>query len=74
MFEKKSADYIPRCRVVQLGDYPSLDTLAKNMIKEKQRFERLVLSKEQLLEMFAVSRYNSNDDLPLADLSFVPAR
>lgn len=44
-------------RVVQLGDYPSLDTLAKNMIKEKQRFERLVLSKEQLLEMFAYNPF-----------------
>lgn len=35
-------------------DYPALETLAKNVVKEKQKFERLVVTKEQLLEMFAV--------------------
>ena len=39
-----------------MGDYPSLETLAKNVVKEKQKFERLVISKENLLEMFAVPR------------------
>ena len=34
------------------ADYPALNTLAKNIVKEKQAFERLVMSKEDLLEMF----------------------
>ena len=37
---------------VSQADYPALNTLAKNIIKEKQPFERLVMSKEELLEMF----------------------
>jgi threonyl-tRNA synthetase len=36
------------------ADYPALETLVKNVVKEKQKFERLVMTKEQLLEMFAV--------------------
>lgn len=35
-------------------DYPNLETLSKAVIKEKQKFERLELSKEHLLEMFKV--------------------
>ena len=42
--------------VTQL-DYPHLNTLAKNIIKEKQPFERLVVSKEDLLEMFKDNPY-----------------
>ena len=37
---------------VSQADYPALNTLAKNIIKEKQPFERLVMTKEELLEMF----------------------
>lgn len=36
------------------ADYGSLETLFKGAVKEKQPFERLVVSKEKLLEMFAV--------------------
>ena len=39
-------------RNVTQADYPAMDSLAKNIIKEKQRFERLEISKENLLEMF----------------------
>ncbi|KAI3640067.1 hypothetical protein MIR68_000945 [Amoeboaphelidium protococcarum] len=39
-------------KMVHPSDYSSLETLAKNITKEKQPFERLVLSKEDLLEMF----------------------
>ena len=42
-------------RVVLSTDYPALETLAKNVVKEKQKFERLMVTKAQLLEMFAVS-------------------
>lgn len=36
------------------SDLPALETVSKQAIKEKQRFERLVLPKEKLLEMFQV--------------------
>ena len=36
------------------NDYSSLDTLTKTIVKEKQPFIRLELSKEDLLEMFKV--------------------
>ncbi|BFZ56269.1 threonyl-tRNA synthetase [Savitreella phatthalungensis] len=44
-------------RVVEAGDYNALETLAQNIVKEKQPFERLVLSKENLLEMFKYNKY-----------------
>lgn len=37
---------------VSQADYPHLNDLAKGIIKEKQPFERLVMTKEELLEMF----------------------
>ncbi|KAF9935194.1 threonyl-tRNA synthetase [Linnemannia zychae] len=39
-------------RVVSKNDYENLEKLAKDIIKEKQPFERLEVSKEDLLEMF----------------------
>lgn len=39
-------------RTVTQADYPAMETLAKSIIKERQRFERLEMSKENLLEMF----------------------
>lgn len=39
-------------RPVTQSDYPALESLAKNITKEKQKFERLVVSKVNLLEMF----------------------
>lgn len=41
-------------RNVLESDLPSLETVSKLAIKEKQKFERLVLPKETLLEMFRV--------------------
>ncbi|GAA5869660.1 hypothetical protein JCM16303_000539 [Sporobolomyces ruberrimus] len=43
-------------RVVQATDYDALETLAKGVVKDKQKFERLEVSKEDLLKMF---EYNS---------------
>jgi threonyl-tRNA synthetase len=40
--------------VVSEADYKYLETLAKNITKEKQPFERLVMKKEDLLAMFEV--------------------
>lgn len=45
-------------RQVSSNDYSSLDTLTKSIVKEKQPFVRLEMSKEDLLEMFKVSVIN----------------
>ncbi|KDQ13759.1 hypothetical protein BOTBODRAFT_44972 [Botryobasidium botryosum FD-172 SS1] len=47
-------------RVVHPTDYAPLETLAKNATKEKQQFERLVVSKEKLLEMFQYNKYKTH--------------
>ena len=44
-------------RPVAMGDYPAIEKLAEGAIKEKQKFERLIVSKEKLLEMFAYNKY-----------------
>ena len=41
-------------RQVSSNDFEHLNTLFKNIVKEKQPFERLEMSKEDLLEMFKV--------------------
>jgi threonyl-tRNA synthetase len=43
-------------RVVTNADYPLLEKIADSAIKDRQKFERLLVSKEKLLEMFHVSR------------------
>jgi threonyl-tRNA synthetase len=47
-------------RVVTQQDYPSIETLANQAIKEKQPFERLIVSKEDLLEMFKHNPYKQH--------------
>lgn len=42
-------------RVVLASDYAALEKLAQNVVKDKQKFERLEMTKEELLEMF---KYN----------------
>ncbi|RMX43801.1 hypothetical protein pdam_00017062 [Pocillopora damicornis] len=44
-------------RQVSSNDYPSLDSLTKSIVKEKQPFVRLELSKEDLLEMFKYNEF-----------------
>lgn len=44
-------------QVVQQSDYSQLEKAATKAIKEKQTFERLEMTKEQLLEMFAYNKY-----------------
>jgi len=39
---------------VSEADYSGLDSIAKKIADEKQHFERLEMTKEELLEMFAV--------------------
>lgn len=54
-------------RPVSQTDYPALETLAKGIIKEKQLFERLEVSKADLLEMFKHNPFKVhfiNDKVP----------
>ena len=46
-------------KTVSQADFPALEGVAKNVIKEKQKFERLVMSKEDLLKMFHYSKYKT---------------
>ncbi|KAL7274332.1 threonyl-tRNA synthetase [Rhizina undulata] len=48
---------LPNDGVVTAADYKPLETIAQKAIKEKQPFERLVVSKENLLEMFKHNKY-----------------
>ncbi len=42
-------------RSISPNDFPALETIVKSVVKEKQPFERLIVSKDMLLQMFAVS-------------------
>ncbi|THH20468.1 hypothetical protein EW146_g914 [Bondarzewia mesenterica] len=44
-------------RPVINADYPSLEKVAESAIKDRQKFERLVVPKETLLEMFSYNKY-----------------
>ncbi|KAK9479594.1 hypothetical protein V1514DRAFT_327644 [Lipomyces japonicus] len=44
-------------RVVSQSDFGALETIAKSAIKEKQPFERLIVSKQDLLTMFSHNKY-----------------
>ncbi|AMD19961.1 HCL190Wp [Eremothecium sinecaudum] len=54
-----SKDPESQARTVSQADFPNLEGVAKNVIKEKQKFERLVMSKEDLLKMFHYSKYKT---------------
>ncbi|XP_044746278.1 threonine--tRNA ligase 1, cytoplasmic isoform X2 [Coccinella septempunctata] len=42
---------------VTAGDFPAVEGLMKNIVKEKQPFERLEMTKEDLLEMFKYNQF-----------------
>ncbi|ANB13966.1 threonine--tRNA ligase THS1 [Sugiyamaella lignohabitans] len=44
-------------RAVSSADFPAVEAVTKRAVKDKQRFERLVVSKENLLKMFAYNKY-----------------
>ncbi|KAG4423411.1 hypothetical protein IFR04_003515 [Cadophora malorum] len=51
---------LPDGAPVQQSDWKPLETLVSQIVKEKQPFERLVLSKEDLLEMFSYNKYKQH--------------
>lgn len=48
------ADRVSLCRTVSSTELGDLETLCKAVMKEKQPFERLEVSKDTLLKMFEV--------------------
>ncbi|KKA19771.1 Threonine--tRNA ligase [Rasamsonia emersonii CBS 393.64] len=48
---------IPGGRVVKESDWPSLDKKAAQIFKERQNFDRLEVTKENLKKMFGYSKY-----------------
>ncbi|XP_021344667.1 threonine--tRNA ligase, cytoplasmic-like, partial [Mizuhopecten yessoensis] len=44
-------------KTVSSEDYPVMDGMVKSIVKEKQPFERLVMTKENLLKMFAYNKF-----------------
>ncbi|KAN0101752.1 putative threonyl-tRNA synthetase, cytoplasmic [Hyaloscypha variabilis] len=51
---------LPEGAPVHESDWKPLETLVSQIVKEKQPFERLVLSKEDLLEMFSYNKYKQH--------------
>ncbi|KAF7440036.1 threonyl-tRNA synthetase [Pleurotus ostreatus] len=47
-------------RAVSSADYPALEKVSELAVKQKQKFERLVVPKETLLEMFAYNKYKKH--------------
>ncbi|KAI2091760.1 hypothetical protein LOZ36_000848 [Ophidiomyces ophidiicola] len=48
---------LPNSGVVKESDWPSLDSRSTRIFKEKQSFDRLEVSKEDLKKMFSYSKY-----------------
>lgn len=51
---------LPGGAAVQQSDWKPLETLVGQIVKEKQPFQRLVLSKDDLLEMFKDNKYKQH--------------
>ncbi|TAQ87363.1 hypothetical protein B7494_g4336 [Chlorociboria aeruginascens] len=51
---------LPEGAAVQQSDWKPLETLVGQIVKEKQPFQRLVLSKDDLLEMFKDNKYKQH--------------
>jgi threonyl-tRNA synthetase len=51
--------YSPHSRVVHEADYPLLEKEVKDIVKSRLRFERLILTKEEALELFEYNRFKT---------------
>ena len=51
---------MPDETVLSQADYKPLESIVAKVVKEKQPFERLTLSKEELLEMFQSNKYKQH--------------
>ncbi|KAK4612030.1 Threonine--tRNA ligase, cytoplasmic [Fulvia fulva] len=58
---------LPQMAAVSEADHKPLKQIVEKITKEKQKFERLTLTKEELLEMFSYNKYKQhiiNDKIP----------
>lgn len=46
--------------MVRQEDFTALETIVKSAIKDKQKFERVIVTKENLLEMFKYNKYKQH--------------
>ncbi|KKA28045.1 hypothetical protein TD95_001539, partial [Thielaviopsis punctulata] len=51
---------LPNNAAVSDADFKPLESIVGSIVKEKQKFERLEMSKEDLLEMFAYNKYKQH--------------
>ncbi|KAI1338090.1 threonyl-tRNA synthetase [Xylariaceae sp. FL0016] len=51
---------LPGGAAVQTSDWKPIETIVSSIVKEKQKFERLVLTKEELLEMFDYNKFKQH--------------
>lgn len=51
---------LPENGAVQSTDWKPIETIVSSIVKEKQKFERLVMTKEELLEMFSYNKYKQH--------------
>ncbi|KAM7197179.1 threonyl-tRNA synthetase [Naviculisporaceae sp. PSN 640] len=51
---------LPEQAAVQASDWAPLETIVSKIVKEKQPFQRLEMSKEDLLKMFAYNKYKQH--------------
>lgn len=59
-YEMAMGDSAAEGRVTRQEDFPALEKLTVKAIKEKQPFERVVLPKEKLLELFEYNKYKQH--------------
>ncbi|KAI1474003.1 threonyl-tRNA synthetase [Daldinia eschscholtzii] len=51
---------LPGGAAVQTSDWAPLERIVGDIVKERQRFERLEMTKEELLEMFSYNKYKQH--------------
>ncbi|KAH9890865.1 threonyl-tRNA synthetase [Xylariomycetidae sp. FL2044] len=51
---------LPEGAAVQSSDWKPIETIVGSIVKEKQKFERLTLTKDELLEMFNYNKYKQH--------------
>ncbi|KAI1848341.1 hypothetical protein JX265_008879 [Neoarthrinium moseri] len=51
---------LPGGAAVQTTDWKPIETIVSSIVKEKQKFERLTMTKDELLEMFNYNKYKQH--------------
>ncbi|KAK6854747.1 hypothetical protein PG995_009840 [Apiospora arundinis] len=51
---------LPEGAAVQASDWKPIESIVSSIVKEKQKFERLTMTKDELLEMFNYNKYKQH--------------